>query len=105
MTGYRLSRPARRDLDTIVEHTVDQWGAAQAEAYIRTIRQAFELLVDAPGLGRTCDDIRPGYRKYPVGSHVILFRLGDTGVFFRLGDTGVDAIRVLHQRMDFPRRL
>jgi toxin ParE1/3/4 len=47
-----------------------------------------------PRLGRTCDEVRPGYRKYPVGSHV---------VFYRIARGGIDVARILHQRMDFER--
>jgi toxin ParE1/3/4 len=49
-----------------------------------------------PHRGRCCDEIRPGYRKYPAGSHVL---------FYRLLPDGIDIVRILHRRMDFERHL
>jgi toxin ParE1/3/4 len=42
------------------------------------------------------DDLRPGYRKYLVGSHVL---------FYRVTNTDVVVVRILHQRMDVERHL
>ncbi|TWS22632.1 type II toxin-antitoxin system RelE/ParE family toxin [Tsukamurella sputi] len=41
-------------------------------------------------------EIRDGYRRYTVGSHLI---------FYRARSEGVDVVRVLHQRMDPTRHL
>jgi plasmid stabilization system protein ParE len=51
-------------------------------------------------LGKPCDEIRPGYRKFPQGSHLIFYRNGSDGV--------IEIIRILHGSMDhetaFPER-
>ena len=96
MTGYRLLPRAQADLEDIWDYTVDRWGGGQAEAYIRDIYLAVETLVATRGVARSCDDIRRGYWKYPVGSHVI---------FFRWYAYGIDVVRILHNRMDFKRHL
>jgi toxin ParE1/3/4 len=101
VSGYRLSPRAQADLEDIWDYTVDRWGGGQAERYVRDIYLAVEYLaveslVAAPGLARSCDDIRRGYWKYPVGSHVI---------FFRRYPYGIDVVRILHSRMDFERHL
>ena len=58
---------------------------------------ALQITVAAdPRKGSACDDIRAGYRKFPVGSHVL---------FFREVDSGIDIVRILHSRMDFARHL
>jgi toxin ParE1/3/4 len=44
-----------------------------------------------PSLGRACDDIRPGYRRYAEGSHII---------FYREVRSDIEIVRVLHGRMD-----
>ena len=49
-----------------------------------------------PRRGRPCDDVRAGYFRHPVGSHV---------VFYRRVAGGIDVVRILHQRMDFQRHL
>jgi toxin ParE1/3/4 len=93
---YVLSRRADRDLDKIWDYTAGRWDDKQAEKYIGQIRQAIEALAVDPGRGRPASETRAGYRKYPVGSHMI---------FFRVVRSRVEIVRVLHQRMDFARHL
>jgi toxin ParE1/3/4 len=92
MSRYVLSPRAQADLSDIWDYTAERWGVDQAEAYIRLIQHAIETVVDDPRKGRPCDEARLGYRKYPVGSHMIMYR--DQG-------TAVDIVRILHSRMDF----
>ncbi|MEH2060209.1 MAG: type II toxin-antitoxin system RelE/ParE family toxin [Nostoc sp.] len=33
----------------------------------------FHLLAREPHRGRTCDDIRSGYRKYHIGRHLVFY--------------------------------
>jgi toxin ParE1/3/4 len=94
--GYILSPRAQRDIEEIWEYTAEIWGDDQAESHVVAIRAAIETVARDPRRGRQCDDLRAGYRKYASGSHVI---------FYRLVETGIDIIRILHQRMDFDRHL
>jgi toxin ParE1/3/4 len=48
-----------------------QWNLAQVETYLRGMWGAIETIAADPRLGRAADDVRPGYRRYLVGSHVI----------------------------------
>ncbi len=96
MSGYRLTPAAQRDLSSIWDFTQEHWDARQAETSVVEIRSAIERIADNPGRGRVCDEIRGGYRRYSIGSHV-LFYVESTG--------GVDVIRILHQRMDPTRHL
>jgi len=96
VSGYRLTPAAQRDLSSIWDYTEQHWGAAQAESYISEIRAAVERIADDPGRGRPCNEIREGYRRYGIGSHLVFF-------VERAG--GVDVIRILHQRMDPTRHL
>jgi toxin ParE1/3/4 len=96
MTGYLLSPAAQADLEQIWDYTARNWGKDQAARYILGIRDACQALADGRRQGRPIDDIRPGYRKLAVGSHVLFYRL-----FYRVADAGlIDVIRILHQRMD-----
>jgi toxin ParE1/3/4 len=92
MNRTRFSPAAQDDLSAIWDYTVHNWGVAQAERYILGIREACEALADGRRKGRLADDIRPGYRKLPVGSHVLFFRITDGG--------DIDVVRILHQKMD-----
>lgn len=96
MTIYRLTPAAQRDLSSIWDYTEEHWDVLQAETYINEIRAAIERVAEEPARGRTCDDIREGYRRYGIGSH-LLFYVERAG--------GVDVIRILHQRMDPTRHL
>ena len=96
MMSYVLSPRAQKDIDDIWEYTVEHWNVRQAEIYLRQIRRAIETVAAEPNIARACDDIRPGYWKYPAGSHVM---------FFRITDKGINVVRILHSRMDFERHL
>jgi toxin ParE1/3/4 len=96
VTGYILSPRAQADIEEIWDYTAETWDDDQAERYIRQILDAIERIAADPRRGRPCDHIRPGYRKYSVGAHVLFFKV--------IGDR-IDVVRVLHQRMDFERHL
>jgi toxin ParE1/3/4 len=91
-----LSPEAQNDLDEIWEFSARRWGDAQAERYVRDIWLAVERISHDPRVGSRCDDVRVGYRKYGVGSHVL---------FYRELDDKIDIVRILHARMDFDRHL
>ncbi len=67
----------------------------QAETYVASFMVASEGLASGEKVGRSVD-IREGYKKYPVGSHLI---------FFMQTKDIIDVVRVLHQRMDTSRHL
>jgi toxin ParE1/3/4 len=97
MTGYFLSPAAQADLEQIWEYSVRNLGEDQSTRYILGIRDACQALADGHRQGRQADDIRPGYRKLAVGSHVLFYRVADPGV--------INVIRILHRRMDVAARL
>ena len=96
MTGYVLSKAAVADLRAIWKFGETQWGPDQADQYAHQIRRAVETVAADPRRGRPCDDVRPGYRRFAVGTHMM---------FFRPHPVGIEIARVLHQRMDFNRYL
>ena len=96
MAEYRLTPAAERDLEKIWRYTQRTWGIAQAERYIDKLHGAFAELAENPQRAPACDHIRLGYRMAVTENHVI---------YFRIATYGADIIRVLHERMDAPRRL
>ncbi len=96
MKTYRLTPAAQQDLSTIWDYTQEQWDARQAERYVDELRFGIERVAADPARGRRCDHIRPGYRRYSIGSHL---------VFYVETDTTVDVVRILHRRMDPERHL
>lgn len=93
---FIVSPRARADIEDIWSYTVGQWGERQAEIYLRLLQAAADAVASDPEIGQTCDDVRPGYRKYRVGSHVM---------FYRINPNAVVVVRILHQRMDVGRHL
>jgi len=39
---------------------------------------SFWMLAENPNIGRNCDEIKNGYRKFPQGSHVIIYKQVDS---------------------------
>ncbi|WP_333473608.1 type II toxin-antitoxin system RelE/ParE family toxin [Xanthobacter dioxanivorans] len=54
-------------------------------------------LAAGASVARSAEDVRAGYFRLTVGSHVIFFRLPDDG--------SLTVVRILHQRMDVSRHL
>lgn len=91
MSAFRLTKSAKQDLRSIGRYTQVTWGREQRNRYLKNLDASFHLLAEEPQRGKICDDIRPGYRKYHVGRHLI---------FYRQSTEGLEIIRILHDRMD-----
>lgn len=88
---YRLTRRAEADLDDIADYTLQHWGQAQMDAYIRALYDRFEWIASKPKAGRERPEVGLGLRSYPEGSHIVFYR--DTG-------STVEIIAIPHQAMD-----
>lgn len=97
MADFILSERARQDLVDIANYTEEKWSVQQAERYTRMIITECHGLSSHPLVGRSYDQWRPGLRGYPCGKHVIFYRV--------LSQSKVRVIRILHERMDYPRHL
>jgi toxin ParE1/3/4 len=86
-----IQHKAREDLKNIWLYSYGQWGEAQADKYFDELSDGINGLLDNPRIGRACDHIRTGYRKYPINKHV---------VFYRITSDRIEIIRVLHSSMD-----
>ncbi|ART70071.1 plasmid stabilization protein ParE [Mycobacterium dioxanotrophicus] len=98
MSRYVLSPAAQADLEQTWDYTSQRWNDDQAEAYVRVIQQAVELVAENPLIGRSCDEVRAGYRRHTAGSHTLYYRDGAGGEL-------IDVVRILHKRMDVDRHL
>ena len=96
MAGYVLSPAAQADLSEIWDYTARHWGEAQAERYTREIQATCEALGGGNLVGLSAEDIRAGYRKIGVGSHVM---------YYREREGTLEIVRVLHRRMDVTRHI
>ena len=96
MSAYRLTPAAQHDVSSIWDYTAQRWDVRQAEKDILEVKAAMERIAADPDRGRACEEIRAGYRRYGIGSHVL---------FYLERSEGVDIVCILHQRMDPMRHL
>ena len=93
MTRYRLTRRARRDLLEICRYIAKDSEAA-ADRFIDLLIHRFRTLGSNPYAGRERNELRPGYRSFPVGEYVI---------FYRVSQNYISIMHVIHGRRDFGR--
>ena len=96
MAELRLSAAADADLAAILDFSIAQFGRETAEAYLRGIDKALDLLRRHPGVGALRAEITPPVRCLPHRSHRIFYDIE--------GDT-VWIVRVIHASMDVEGRL
>lgn len=94
MGSYTLTNAARADLKSIAAYTQKRWGREQRLRYAKQFDEAFDLLAQSPEAGPHCDAIKPGYRKFANGSHLIFYRA--------ISNVEIEIVRILHKRMDAP---
>ena len=92
MRHFDLTKSAQADLRSIARFTQSRWGVRQRNAYLKEVDQVFRSLAKNPLMGRACDEIREGYRKFSHGAHVIYYK--------QLGEDELLIVRILHATMD-----
>ena len=92
MKLFALTKTAKADLRSIAIFTQERWGIKQRNLYIKQLDDAFHILARSFELGKSCDDIMPGYRKFPQGSHIVFYKGAST--------SKIEVIRILHKSMD-----
>lgn len=92
MKLFNLTVAAKTDLRDIALFTERRWGKEQRNIYLKQFDDLFWLLAENPDIGKTCNEIRNGYRKFPQGSHVIFYQ--------QIGSQQIKIIRILHKSMD-----
>lgn len=94
MRDLELSPKARSDLEEIWLYSFSQWGRAQADGYVASLRSVIKGLQDDQTVSRGADGAKPGYRLAVAERHLVVFRQTPDKII---------VIRVLHQRMDIGR--
>jgi toxin ParE1/3/4 len=94
--GFILRRRAEADLEGIGAYTLKHWGDTKLVEYMTMLDDAFRALAADPKLGRSADDVRKGYFRHHVGSHM---------VYFRRKKARVEIVRILHEKMSPARHL
>ena len=92
MAVYKLSLSAEAKLAEIYEYSLLTFGERQADKYYQALHDTFDLLVQAPGMGRTFRD----FRRHDHGAHAIFYEPMDGGIFIS---------QIYHHSEDIERRL
>jgi len=87
---FRISIEAELDIDRIAAYTTSTWGWRQTDQYLAKLEDGFNLLAQNPMIGRPCDSLRAGLRRFEIGKHV---------VFYVLESDAILVARVLHESM------
>lgn len=96
MSKYRVSRGVEADLDEIWEFIATD-NIAAADRLTSQLRQAFESIARAPGIGHSRKDLT----TYPV----LFFPVASYLVIYRLGKKYVEIVAVTQGARDIPRFL
>lgn len=91
MPHYEFSAQAERDLEGIVDYTLEHWGSRQAVDYLIGLEDLAQNLAENSGLGIRRDELIDGLISFPYGSH---------NLFYIKQAHGITIIRVLHKHMD-----
>ncbi|MGD0911049.1 MAG: type II toxin-antitoxin system RelE/ParE family toxin [Terracidiphilus sp.] len=85
-----FSGKAKTDLLNVGAYTLETSGEAQAIRYLNQLEDCANTLAANPAIGRECNWIRPGLRRFETGRHVI---------FYRSEKGGILVVRILQQSM------
>jgi len=97
LTEYRTTVRAKSDLREIGRFTQHRWGQKSRIEYLARMESVCGRLAANPSLGRSRDELPQGVLSFPVGRHLIIYKVEDAGQ--------VLIIRVLHQSMDYQKNL
>ncbi|OGT73096.1 MAG: plasmid stabilization protein ParE [Gammaproteobacteria bacterium RIFCSPLOWO2_02_FULL_56_15] len=92
MKPFALTNEAKADLKAIARFTEKRWGREQRNLYIKQFDDAFHLQAATPLMGKACDYIKTGYRKFPQGSHILFYKAGVV--------SKIEIVRIHHKNMD-----
>lgn len=80
-----------RALAEIHRYTLENWGEAQANKYLKNILSCFHQLAENASLGHRHRLIDDPYRIYPTGRHYIVYRYNSKAIYITA---------ILHESMD-----
>lgn len=91
MSSYVFTEKAERDLEKIIDYSVEHCGSVQAIKYIEAIEEAAQLISNNPDIGAKRDALSVGLLSFPCQSHIL---------YYLKYSHGVSIVRVLHASMD-----
>ena len=95
MPSYDLTLAAETDLRDIWRYTYKTWGFDQAEKYFDQLEACCEAVGDGRARSKVLEGLQEGVHIHRCEHHFIVWLAGASPVI----------IAILHERMDFVRRL
>ena len=95
---FIISKEAEKDLEKIWHYTFENWSIEQADRYLNLIFDEIEYLCLKPNSGFDFREIRKGYWRSKVKSHLIFYKVN-------LKKNELEVIRILHEVMDIDSHL
>lgn len=88
---YQFTDKAERDLEGIIDYTVQEWGVSQANTYLDGLELRAQLLAENPDLGMARETLFKGLLSLLYESHIL---------YYKKHARGIVILRILHQHMD-----
>lgn len=88
---YQFTDKAKRDLESIIDYTVQEWGVSQANTYLDGLESRAQLLAENPDLGMAREILSERLLSFPYESHIL---------YYKKHARGIVIVRILHQQMD-----
>lgn len=93
MADLLISSEAEADLDEVWLHIAkESQSIERAESFLDRFTIFFSQLCKNPYMGRRREELRPGYRSFPIGDYIVFYRVTGAGDILLL--------RVIHGRRD-----
>jgi toxin ParE1/3/4 len=86
-----LSPKAEEDFADIFQYSLETWDEIQAYAYRDILDKALLTIQENPQIGRARPELSAQHRIFPVGKHIIVYRITTRAILVS---------RILHGRMD-----
>lgn len=93
MADYRLTNLAELDLVDIADYGFQKYGMDQALKYGAALEGGFKYLAENPETCRLREEFDPPVRIYPIGVHIVIYRIIDRGF--------IEITRIRHGREDW----
>jgi toxin ParE1/3/4 len=90
VSGYIISQPAIRDLDSISSYFAEV-NVEAGEKFLQGFSKRCQQLVSFPNIGRSYDELQVDLRGLPLEGYII---------FYRTNDDGIEIIRVVNGRQN-----
>jgi toxin ParE1/3/4 len=96
----RLTVPASRDIEAIIDYVADNSSFDAAEHLLNRINNQCKRLASFPSMGRKQDELARNVRSFPIDDYLIFYRAIEEGIEVLRVVSGYRDLRVLFSQSD-----